>query len=301
MRSAFLLAGCLLTFPGLAQRPDAVVARLKRQGFLISSATLAPYAAYRLNRNGTLSVGPATPVYYFDQQGQPLPGSPYEAHSEAFGNWPHFPHRAFVRRNGWWGAINSRGEVVAPFEFDLLEPSYHPAGWLKFRQAGKAGLLDSTGRVVLPPLYDEIGFFSGGLCAVKQGGKWGFLDEAAHQRIPPTYGQVVVDFHEGFAAVVLPNTFLIGFINRQGHSYTGFHYPAPTCIKVFHPHNPDPTLYYQFRHGYAVIRNEACEIGAIDTLGRVVLPMRFYTIAVTDSTLTGYRNKEKLVYRLPRR
>ena len=40
---------------------------------------------------------------------------------------------------------------------------------------GKAGLIDKTGRIVINPQLDDVGFFSEGLAQVRIGDKWGFI------------------------------------------------------------------------------------------------------------------------------
>ncbi|GAA4045295.1 hypothetical protein GCM10022409_34150 [Hymenobacter glaciei] len=199
--------------------------------------------------------------------------------------------------------IDQQGRVVVPLRFQRLELTNHPNGWLRVRLNGHWGLIDSTGQVQLEPSYDEIEPFSDGMAAVKQTGKWGFIDLAGREVIAPMYSHVWRSFHEGFAAVdttTQPNKNAVGFINKQNQAITAFKYAYPFCVNRRNTHSRDYTSYYQFRCGYALVRNNNCETGVIDTLGREVLPVRFYRIEITDSTLVGHRNKQQMTYKTPR-
>ena len=301
-RLALLLICWLAVRPGTAQQLDSVIARIERQGFYVYSDRLAaPFSAVPKIPGGGVAFGPDVPVYYFARDGQMLPGSPYQYYSGDFERWRGYHHRAFACRDNHFGVINSQGQVVVPFRFEDIEPIWHPSGWLKVKQAGLWGVIDSVGRFLVPPRYQEIGTFSDGLLAVKLHDRWGFIDTSGREVIAPQYLCVWEGgFHQGFAAVTLAEApGRVGFVNKHNHSYTGFGYEHPYCVNRYNAHILDRTPYYQFGHGYALVRNQNCEVGAIDTLGRVLLPTRFYSIRTTDSTLTGCRRKQRVLVKLP--
>lgn len=60
------------------------------------------------------------------------------------------------------------------------------------------GYANRDNRLVLPPLYDEAGYFSGGLASVRIGEKTGYID-ASGKRVILKSGS---DFHDGLAVVV---------------------------------------------------------------------------------------------------
>lgn len=303
MRLAFVVVLLLsMASQCSAQRSDSTIARIERQGYSVSTdfgKAVPPFLAFKLTPTGGLTISAPMPIYYFDNRGQMLPGCPYEYVSLPL-KWKN---RAVVVRNGLMGMIDQQGRIVVPLLFQRLELADHPAGWLRAQLNGHWGLVDSTGNVQLEPKYDEIERFSDGFAAVKQDGKWGFLNLAGQMAIRPLYAYVREGFHEGFAAVyrsTQEGENMIGFIDKQNRPITAFKYTFPLCVNRNNAHFRDWTGYYEFKHGFALVRNDQCETGAIDTWGREVLPIRFNRVEITDSTVVGYRRKERLTYRIPR-
>jgi hypothetical protein len=64
----------------------------------------------------------------------------------------------------------------------------------------KFGYINSTGDVVIPPVFDNAGYFYNGLAAAKQKGKYGFINSKGQWKIKPTFDSVQ-NFSEGLAAV----------------------------------------------------------------------------------------------------
>jgi hypothetical protein len=79
--------------------------------------------------------------------------------------------------------------------------------------SGKAGFVDSTGRMVIQPRFELVRGFSEGRAAVKLDGKWGVIDEREQFIVPPTYDDVR-GFTEGFSP--FSNDGQQGFIDRSG-------------------------------------------------------------------------------------
>ena len=49
------------------------------------------------------------------------------------------------------------------------------------------GFKDLSGKVVIPPQFDDVGYFSEGLAPVRIGEKWGYIDKTGKIVIPPKY------------------------------------------------------------------------------------------------------------------
>lgn len=88
----------------------------------------------------------------------------------------------------------------------------------------KWAVIDSSGKYVVKPLFDDIKEFSEGMCAFKQNGKWGFMDKNFKIVIKPQFDRAE-NFSEGLAAVAKSN--LWGYIN-----YSGKFVIKPQYIKV---------------------------------------------------------------------
>lgn len=296
MRAVSLVILLCFSLSATAQLQDSVVSRYRRLGYFLSTSRAEPpFRVNKIEEDGSLTVSDKLPsIYYLNLQGHPLPGSPFGNASQDF----NLQGYALVERNNHVGMIDRRGHQVLPFHYEELAPIHHPRQWLAARQNGDWGLIDTTGRVMVPLVYDEIRPFSNGMAAVEKAAKWGFIDEDGKEVIRPVYAFVWQDFSEGFSAVSQSNNHSLGFINKHNQPITAFTYDYPMCLNRRNAHIQDATLYYQFRHGFALVRNARCEVGVLNTKGQEVLPVRFYSVEFTDSTIVGYRGRQRQVYRL---
>jgi hypothetical protein len=82
-----------------------------------------------------------------------------------------------------------------------------------FAKDGKAGFIDSTGKIVIPYIYDEVKEFSDDLAAVRSGELWGFIDKSGKYIIPAKY-TYTSSFSFGVAQVYYEEKY--HFINKDG-------------------------------------------------------------------------------------
>lgn len=161
----------------------------------------------------------------------------------AFENAGEFHNnRAFVIKAGRSAYINDSGRVICPFQFlqatdfsdslafvldknsaiqcidinmktkftlkDVQEVSIFKEGLASVKQADKYGFINKTGKVVIPFQYDDVLFFSEGLCAVavtKQiedstYSEWTYIDATGKTLIDSVF-EVAQNFNGGLAAV----------------------------------------------------------------------------------------------------
>jgi hypothetical protein len=119
------------------------------------------------------------------------------------------------------GFIDADGKVlIQPGEWDdvfskriLDQPVFFSGGFCGVKKDGKWGFIDTSGKLVIPDQFDEVGPFMEGLASVKLGSQWGFIDNTGSYAINPQFDQVG-DFHEGLAAVHKDDGW--GFINKAG-------------------------------------------------------------------------------------
>jgi hypothetical protein len=52
---------------------------------------------------------------------------------------------------------------------------------------GKYGFKDKTGKEVIPPKFDEVGYFQNGFAPVQINGRWGFIDKTGKVVVPIKY------------------------------------------------------------------------------------------------------------------
>lgn len=87
-------------------------------------------------------------------------------------------------------------------------------GLAKVTVDGKAGFIDSTGKLVIPAKYSDAGEFNEGLAPFENSkGKWGYINSDGKTAIPAAYDWAI-SFHEGLGLVQVGK--LWGFIDRNG-------------------------------------------------------------------------------------
>src|SRR5258706_200389 len=72
---------------------------------------------------------------------------------------------------------------------------------------------DQTGRIVIPPQFDEAGSFSDGLAAVRIGARFGYIDKQGKIVIKPQFSSAGA-FSDGLAVVGIDDKW--GYIDKQG-------------------------------------------------------------------------------------
>lgn len=78
-----------------------------------------------------------------------------------------------VRKAGYAGVIDSTGRVVLPFEYDEIEED--DLHFFRLKKNGKYGLADSTGRVLAAPAYNRLDGLYEGAVAFTRGAQYGWL------------------------------------------------------------------------------------------------------------------------------
>ena len=107
--------------------------------------------------------------------------------------------------------MNSAGKFV-------LEPQYEEA--LPFsdflapvKKDGKWGFINGEGKFIIEPRYEDAFLFSDQAAAVKEGGQWGFINRMGKFLVEPKYENAAV-FRQGLAAIQLKGMW--GFIDKSG-------------------------------------------------------------------------------------
>lgn len=121
--------------------------------------------------------------------------------------------------NGRAGMLDITGRLVIKPEYDRV--GYLGNGYFGISQNGKDGLLDREGKIVLALQYDSIGPFSEGLARVRLDGKEGFIDPAGNVVIPLRY-DAVESFSDGLARVRKGEK--EGYIDKSGKEVVPIQY-----------------------------------------------------------------------------
>jgi len=103
---------------------------------------------------------------------------------------------AVVRRRGKWGAVDPAGRAVVPFEYEAFATAMHDGRYIDgFSDEGLAGVVrggltgvvDRTGRLLLPPVHPVVVIHPVAYLIVDKGSRWGALDRAGRLLIEPGY------------------------------------------------------------------------------------------------------------------
>lgn len=103
-------------------------------------------------------------------------------------------------------------ELFSIRRFQTIEPFSESLAAVKIKELW--GFVDTTGEIVIPPIYNKTLGFSGGLAAVQyDNNRWGFIDGRGKVAITPSFSEAR-SFREGLAAVRRMNEW--GFIDKAG-------------------------------------------------------------------------------------
>ncbi|MBR1549902.1 MAG: WG repeat-containing protein [Bacteroidales bacterium] len=150
-----------------------------------------------------------------------------------------------------------------------------------------AGLIDSTGTIVVPCAYDEVALPSEGRIAVMKNNRWGFSDLHGRLVVPLQY-PYVASFSQGRAAVltVVDSSFFFGnFIDTLGHLLFSIDHFQETR---------------SFADGYATAKRYD-RWGVIDLEGNEIVPFAFELMTDPDHhiVLAGHDDGELALFCLP--
>lgn len=128
-------------------------------------------------------------------------------------------NRILVTRNDKIGYLNEKGIEVIACVYDVFS-NFQNLGnftgmYAKVKQKGKFGVIDLTGKVLIPFVYQNLGEVSTYLAFTK-GKKWGYIDLKNKLFLPGKY-EKAESFVENFAIVEEKGKF--GLINVKGELY----------------------------------------------------------------------------------
>ena len=120
--------------------------------------------------------------------------------------WVFSEGLAAVMKDGKIGFINTKNEVVIPFQFDYTDKCrmydfgylFHDGYCIMTNKDGDLGLIDTTGKWIVKPAYDEIWApHESGYRIIVDNSKHGVLDSRGNVVYPAEYGYVDV-LSDGF-------------------------------------------------------------------------------------------------------
>ncbi len=165
---------------------------------------------------------------------------------------------------GKWGFLYKDGKPMTDLKFDGLFAFRE--GVARVLTGQLYGVIDQSGKEIIPPTYPFIGEFSEGLAVVNTGGvfkegdltggKWGYINKKGQVQVPIEYDNVT-PFHDGLAAIIKNNQ--LYYINQQGKQALQITYE-----------NISP-----FAGGFARVTSSNKKAGFIDRTGKEIIPCKY--------------------------
>ena len=119
---------------------------------------------------------------------------------------------ARVKTNNKWGLIDKTGKEIIPLKYDGID-NFSKDGLAKVTLNGKDGFIDKTGKEIIPVKYDYIDDLKDELVRVQLDGKWGVVDKTSKKIITPIkYDSIDTFLQDGLAQVSMGGKY--GFIDK---------------------------------------------------------------------------------------
>jgi WG containing repeat len=100
-----------------------------------------------------------------------------------------FPKGFLLRQGNKFGLMSSSGKILSAMDADSI--NYIKYDWVKKYKQDKCGLINLNSHAVIPPEYTDFAIYdSEGLVLLRQGKKIGWADNSGKVVIPPVYDQV---------------------------------------------------------------------------------------------------------------
>lgn len=149
---------------------------------------------------------------YIDTTGNPViivSGMGYDDFSEGLTMIPVNGKRCYVDKTGKSKICPERQDLYYRNFSDGMAEAI-PSGY-----ESKSGFIDTTGKLVIPIIYDFILNFNEGLAAYEDTGKWGFIDKKGKIAIKPQFDYIEFEgFKNGLCKVKQDHQW--GYINKNG-------------------------------------------------------------------------------------
>lgn len=142
---------------------------------------------------------------------------------------------------------------------------------------GKYGFIDTTGKIIAAPVYDEAKPFLNGFAAVRHGKYWGYIDRAGKEIIPLRYTDAGSFTPEGLACVATSPQKTTVVEVEPGMEYEGeeaqyYGYIDKNGNWVI---KPKFTGANDFSNGLARVSMDYLKSGYIDKTGKYVIPPKY--------------------------
>lgn len=173
------------------------------------------------------------------------------------------------------GLINTSGKAVVPCVYDNIDNKFHD-GLARVEKDNKYGFVNKSGKEVVPCVYDSVFDFYNGIAFVEKDNKHGIVNKFGEEVVPCVYTSLN-NFSDGLARVQKDGKY--GFIDESGKEVV-------------------PLVYFRaedFCDGMAVVIKDG-KCGGINTSGEEVIPLAYNDITFAWDNLVLVKKDEKYGY-----
>ncbi|MCE3282368.1 MAG: hypothetical protein K0Q66_1105 [Chitinophagaceae bacterium] len=181
------------------------------------------------------------------------------------------------RGDGGWtkGIIDTSGKELLPVSYSHYTSC--SGGLIITVSKEKYGLMDKSGNTILPFVYDRIEDFQEGVAFASLNDKWGLIDKTGKLLIPTKYDRVLEKISEG----------LIGAFENGKWGYLDF--SGKTIIPFAYSHA------YIFSEGLGCVKQNG-KYGFIDRAGKTILPFVYDNAGVFVNGRAWVKLNDKWMY-----
>lgn len=205
--------------------------------------------------------------------------------------------------NGWngkYGFINSKGEIVVPFEFDKPCGPYSDGMAIYTDSTERCGYIDRSGNVVIPAQYEWATNFSDGLAYVTNEDVAGVIDKTG-KLIINTRDKYYISsgFVKGFAVVGGIDDESMGIVNKKGELVVPMKYSIHNlCDDVYVSASYDSQKYGAFSYdGKQIVPFEFDELSDFNS-GLALAKLGERSFVINKEGKTGILNFEEALAKL---
>ncbi len=128
-----------------------------------------------------------------------------------------------THNNGKEGFIDINQNILIPFEYYKVGSFSENIAFVKKQKDGKWGYINRKGELVIDFIFDSVGwFYKNGLASVRVNGKSGFINKLGEVIIPIEYDYVISTKFDDY--VIASKNRKCAFFSKKGKQITDFEY-----------------------------------------------------------------------------
>lgn len=177
-----------------------------------------------------------------------------------------------AKLNGLWGLLNSKGQVIHPFTLEFDDIGELKNGMATVSKNGKYGRINDKGDIIVPLEYDYILSFYSDVAVVQKDGKSGTINERGDVQIPIKFDSINYDFgYFDYGQVSLNDK--VGVYHKYGQQIVPVKFDY---IKQITDYQQDIDNWKQYFIVFNSNAKGKREVGMYDNTGNQVVPLGKY-------------------------